>query len=158
MKPANILTKRDLEIKVSDFGAAQLARSDVTQVSGVGSPAYMSPEQLKGEEIDFRSDMFSVGGVLYDLLAGLPPFHRPHADQPINVVSTGECCGEMAYARREGGVRSATVTALEPTWAMRMRVGDIDSLSEGCRARFNEAFLAIMAERLAMLGGRLVAM
>jgi serine/threonine protein kinase len=287
IKPANILTRKDFEIKVSDFGAAQLARSDVTQVSGVGSPAYMSPEQLKGEEIDFRSDMFSVGGVLYHLLTGNRPFDgantyqlienilmgtpaapsKLRAEMPaalddivlralgkarderyatwsefaealasaagesrdgselseaerfgvsrrlaffkrfsdvelweavrssrwhlhpegdaliregtpddhlyivangrlkvtqrgklLNMVTPGECCGEMAYARRDGSVRSATVAALEPTWAMRMRVSDIDQLSEGCRARFNEAFLAIMAERLAMLGGRLVAM
>src|SRR5260221_2418652 len=78
MKPANILTRGkdsgELDIKVADFGAAQLARSDVTQVSGVGSPAYMSPEQLKGEEIDYRSDMFSLGGVLYHLLTGRKPF------------------------------------------------------------------------------------
>ena len=60
--------------------------------------------------------------------------------------------------RRDGQPRSATVTAIEPSWAMRMRVQDIDALSESCRARFNEAFLAIMAARLAMLGGRLVAM
>ena len=291
IKPANILTRgeksTDLEVKVSDFGAAQLARSDVTQVSGVGSPAYMSPEQLKGEEIDFRSDMFSVGGVLYHLLTGSRPFDgantyqlveniltaapavpsrlrdavpaglddivmralgksrderyaswndfadalakvagasrgaselsdaerfgasrrlaffkrfsdvelweavrasqwhlHPEGDvlmregEPddylyvvasgrlkvtqrgklLNMVSLGECCGEMAYARRDGGVRSATVTAIEPTWAMRMRVSEIDNLSDHTRARFNEAFLAIMAERLAMLGGRLVAM
>src|SRR5712692_11800695 len=74
IKPANILVRDDYDIKVSDFGAAQLARSDVTQVSGVGSPAYMSPEQVKGEEIDFRSDMFSLGGVLYHLLTGARPF------------------------------------------------------------------------------------
>ena len=76
----------------------------------------------------------------------------------LNMVSPGECCGEMAYARRDTGPRSATVTALEPTWAMRMRLQDIDNLSDSCRTRFAEAFLAIMAERLAMLGGRLVAM
>src|ERR1051325_5893008 len=74
IKPANILTHGpsadELDIKVPDFGAAQLARSDVTQVSGVGSPAYMSPEQVKNEEIDWRSDMFSLGGVLYHLLNG----------------------------------------------------------------------------------------
>ncbi|HUQ73251.1 MAG TPA: serine/threonine-protein kinase [Burkholderiales bacterium] len=287
IKPANILTRGDLEIKVSDFGAAQLSRSDVTQVSGVGSPAYMSPEQVKDEEIDFRTDMFSLGGVLYHLLTGHRPFDGANAYQLIenilgsspaapskvrpevpaalddvvlralgkarderfatwndfaealakvagqasggsglsdaerfgasrrlaffkrfsdvelweavrasdwqlhpeggvliregtedehlfiiasgrlkvtqrgkllNTVSPGECVGEMAYARRNGNIRSATVTAMDAAWAMRMRVEDIDRLSEGCRARFNEAFLAIMAERLAMLGGRLVAM
>ena len=57
------------------LGAAQLARSDTTQVAGVGSPAYMSPEQIRGgEEIDFRSDMFSLGGVMYHMLTGRRPF------------------------------------------------------------------------------------
>ncbi|HYL87853.1 MAG TPA: serine/threonine-protein kinase [Burkholderiales bacterium] len=288
IKPANILTRSALDIKVSDFGAAQLARSDVTQVSGVGSPAYMSPEQVRGEEIDFRTDMFSLGGVIYNLLTGSRPFDgattyglienimnaapkppsalregvpaavddlvlralgktrderfssweefadglakilgQQRASQDLsdaekfsasrrlaffkrftdvelweavrasrwelhpagaalikegtldehffilasgmlkvtqrgkllNAVSAGECVGEMAYARRDDKqVRSATVTAIEPSWAMRIKVQDIDGLSESCRARFNEAFLAIMATRLAMLGGRLVAM
>ncbi len=286
IKPANIMVHGDFDIKVSDFGAAQLARSDITQVSGVGSPAYMSPEQLKGEEIDWRSDMYSLGAVLYHLLTGHRPFdggntfeliqsilgesaplpsaRRPDAPRDLdeivtralaksradryeswgdfggalaklltldsgvadlsdaekfaasrrlkffarftdaelweavrpsvwrhhrageeliredsedehlfitasgllkvtrrgkllNAVSAGECVGEMAYARRDGRARSATVTAVEPSWAMRLRVQDIDMLSESCRARFNEAFLAIMAERLTMLGGRLIA-
>jgi CRP-like cAMP-binding protein len=75
----------------------------------------------------------------------------------LNTVSAGECVGEMAYARRASTLRSATVTAVQPSWAMRMRVQDIDGLSEACRARFIEAFLAIMADRLAMLGSRLIA-
>jgi serine/threonine protein kinase len=292
IKPANILTHGpsadELDIKVSDFGAAQLARSDVTQVSGVGSPAYMSPEQVKNEEIDYRADMFSLGGVLYHLLTGTRPFDGRtayelidnivnSAPQPpserregvsreldevvmralgkarderfaswgqfaeslatlagqgrdgaaelteaekfsasrrlaffkrfsdvelwqairasrwqlypagselitegspdehvyvlasgllkvtqrgklLNAVSAGECVGEMAYARRDGQPRSATVTAIEPSWAMRLKASDIDALAEACRARFNEAFLAIMAQRLTMLGGRLIAM
>ncbi|HEV3010455.1 MAG TPA: serine/threonine-protein kinase [Burkholderiales bacterium] len=286
IKPANILVHGDLDIKVSDFGAAQLARTDITQVSGVGSPAYMSPEQVKGEEIDFRTDMYSLGAVIYHLLTGQRPFDARHTfdlvqsilndptplpsarrpDTPkeldrivaramaksraerfeswhefdvalgrllaldsgaamlsdaekfaasrrlkffarfsdaelwealrpsvwrlhragegliredtldehfyiiasgllkvtrrgklLNAVSPGECVGEMAYARRDGRPRTATVTAVEPSWAMRLRVPDIDTLSESCRARFNEAFLAIMAERLTMLGGRLTA-
>ena len=284
IKPANILVQNETDIKVSDFGAAQLARSDVTQVAGVGSPAYMSPEQVKDEEIDWRSDVFSLGGVLYHMLTGRRPFYgnntyeliedilrgtptppsqlregmppglddvvaralgkarndrfesweefanaltgiaRGQAEpgelldaekyaasqrlaffkrfsdvelwevvhssrwklyQPgedlmregapdehvyiiasgrvkvtqrqklLNLVSAGECVGEMSYARRDGRPRSATVTAMEPSWTMRLRVQDIDALSEPCRARFNETFLAIMADRLAMLGGRL---
>jgi serine/threonine protein kinase len=284
IKPANILVNGELDIKVADFGAAQLARADVTQVSGVGSPAYMSPEQIQGEELDWRTDMYSLGAVLYHLLTGRRPFDgstayqlveailgssppapsRVRADIPaaldevvaramaksregrygswqefaasvaqllsldggselseaekfaaarrlrffnrfndadlwlvvrsstwrnhpagtpliregmadehfyvlasgllkvtqrgklLNVVSPGECVGEMAYARRDAQPRSATVTAVEPSWAMALRVNEVDALPDSCRGRFNEAFLAIMAERLAMLSGRLV--
>ncbi|MGE0874037.1 MAG: protein kinase [Burkholderiales bacterium] len=285
IKPANILLRPDFDIRLSDFGAAQLARADVTQVTGVGSPAYMSPEQIRGEEIDFRSDMFSLGGVMFHLLTGYRPFSGTTAfelmesiltkDPPapselrrglpaemdavvrralgktrdsrfgsweefaaalepmlgtadedalsdveeynamrrlvffkqfsdaelwevvrvarcrkyaagkvlinegeeddhvyivatglfkvtqrgrlLNAVSPGECVGEMAYARRASTVRSATVTAVEPSWALSLRVAEIDALSQPCRARFTEAFLSIMADRISMLGGRLLA-
>ena len=103
------------------------------------------------ELILVASDRVSV----YDVVLPTP---IPGKGKLLNAVSAGECVGEMAYARRNGKTRSATVTAIEPTWAMRIRVHDIDNLSDSCRARFNEAFLSIMADRLAMLGGRLVGM
>jgi eukaryotic-like serine/threonine-protein kinase len=289
IKPANIMLRPDRDIKVSDFGAAQLARSDTTQVAGVGSPFYMSPEQIRGgEEIDFRSDMFSLGGVMYHMLTGNRPFGGstayelmedilareppvpsglrqnvpPELDQVVlralgksrddrfatwaafaealepmltledatasrlsdveefnamrrldffkrfsdtelwevvracrlrqckagteliregesddhiyvvaagllkvtkagkllNAVSPGDCVGEMVYARRSSLPRSATVTAVEMTWVVPLRIQDIDGFSESCRARFSEAFLAVMAERLQMLGGRLLSL
>jgi len=289
IKPANIMLRPDYDIKVSDFGAAQLARSDTTQVAGVGSPAYMSPEQIRGgEEIDFRSDMFSLGGVMYHMLTGTRPFvgstayglmeeilgktpalpsslqqgvpaamddivlralGKSRADrfeswdefaqtlEPmlseedatisrlsdieefnamrrlaffrrfsdtelwevvrtcrarkvpagkeliregveddhvyilaagllkvtqkgklLNAVTPGDCVGEMVYARRSSAPRSATVTAVEMSWVLPLRIADIDGFSDSCRARFSEAFLAAMAERLAMLGGRLVSL
>ena len=77
IKPANILLTSDsyTDIKLSDFGAALLAHSDATQVAGlVGSPSYMSPEQVKEQPLDFRSDMFSLGAVLYELLTGHQAF------------------------------------------------------------------------------------
>jgi len=76
----------------------------------------------------------------------------------LNAVSPGECVGEMAYARRDAQPRTATVTAVEPSWAMRMRVADVDALSDSTRGRFTEAFLATMAARLTMLGGRVISM
>jgi len=289
IKPANIMLRPDFDIKVSDFGAAQLARSDTTQVSGVGSPAYMSPEQIRGgEEIDFRSDMFSLGGVMYHMLTGKRPFGggtawelmdeilskappAPSALQPgipadlddivlralgksrderfeswdefaamleprlaeedatisrlsdieefnamrrlaffrrfsdlelwevvrscrcrkvtvgteliregveddhifvlaagllkvtqrgklLNAVTPGDCVGEMVYARRSVTPRSATVTAVETSWVLGLRVQDIDGFSGSCRARFSDAFLSVMADRLSMLGGRLVSL
>jgi CRP-like cAMP-binding protein len=289
IKPANIMLQPDYDIKVADFGAAQLARSDTTQVAGVGSPAYMSPEQIRGgEEIDFRSDMFSLGGVMYHMLTGqrpfggstafalmdeilskVPPppsavaegvpaaldsvvlralgksrddrfetwndfaaaiepllseedatmsslsdaeefsamrrlaFFKRFSDTEVwevvracrcrkiaagadliregveddqiyvlaagmlkvtqrgkllNAVSPGESVGEMVYARRSSAPRSATVTAMETSWVLGLRIQDIDGFSDSCRARFSEVFLSVMADRLAMLGGRLVSL
>ncbi len=86
IKPANILMHGDFDIKVADFGAAQLARSDVTQVAGVGSPSYMSPEQVKGEEIDWRTDVYSLGTVIYHLLTSRRPFTGGNAYELIHAI------------------------------------------------------------------------
>ncbi|MBI3936060.1 MAG: protein kinase [Betaproteobacteria bacterium] len=74
IKPANILLAGETDIKISDFGAALTTASDTTQVSGVGSPAYMSPEQLKEQPLSHQSDIFSLGVVFYQLLTGRLPF------------------------------------------------------------------------------------
>ena len=83
VKPANILCLREgerlAELKITDFGSAFDRGSDHTQVYRVGSLAYMSPEQLDGDTLDCRSDMFSLSAVLYHLVAGRPPFDA--ADQ-----------------------------------------------------------------------------
>jgi serine/threonine protein kinase len=78
VKPANILTLSTdgniTDIKITDFGSVLNMRSDVTQVYRVGSLAYMSPEQLDGSTLDARADIYSLGAVLYHLIAGRPPF------------------------------------------------------------------------------------
>lgn len=74
VKPANVLQSKDGVVKVSDFGAAFNAEADTTQVSGVGSPAYMSPEQVRNLQLTHQTDIFSVGVVLYQLLTGRLPF------------------------------------------------------------------------------------
>lgn len=78
IKPANILIDNSdgeiRDIKVTDFGAALTGASDVTAVSGIGSPAYMSPQQVKDHPLDHRTDIYSLGVVLYQLLAGRLPF------------------------------------------------------------------------------------
>ncbi len=76
----------------------------------------------------------------------------------LNAVSPGECVGEMVYARRSSAPRSATVTAMETSWVLGLRIEDIDGFSDPCRARFSDVFLSVMADRLSMLGGRLVAL
>jgi serine/threonine protein kinase len=74
LKPANILYTGETDVKVSDFGAALIASGDVTQVSAIGSPAYMSPEQVKEHALNHQTDIYSLGVVMYQLLAGRLPF------------------------------------------------------------------------------------
>ncbi len=78
MKPGNILVSKDGRVKVTDFGIGKFLGaepSDLTRTGQmIGSPAYMSPEQVRGDKIDGRSDLFSLGVVLYELLTGKRPF------------------------------------------------------------------------------------
>ncbi len=74
IKPANILLRGESDIKISDFGAAMLDSQQSTQVSGVGSPAYMSPEQIKEHVLSHQTDIFSLGVTMYRMLTGRLPY------------------------------------------------------------------------------------
>ena len=75
IKPANLILTKDNEIKIADFGIARIESSSLTQAGTVmGTPAYMSPEQFRGEPPDLRTDIYSAGVLLYELLTGKRPF------------------------------------------------------------------------------------
>ncbi len=77
IKPANIMVVSGTNIKVADFGAAYLKKVEGTHITGIGSPYYMSPEQINGEDLGQHSDMFAMGVVLYELFVGQRPFTAP---------------------------------------------------------------------------------
>ncbi|MBN2345399.1 MAG: serine/threonine protein kinase, partial [Candidatus Aminicenantes bacterium] len=75
VKPANILIGRDLKVSIVDFGIARTVASTMTQTGMLmGTPRYMSPEQVAGKKVDGRSDIFSLGAILYELLTRRNPF------------------------------------------------------------------------------------
>lgn len=289
IKPANILVAGDSDIKISDFGAALMSTVDQTQVSGIGSPAYMSPQQIKDHPLDHRTDIYSLGVVMFQLLTGQLPFQASnnysmmyqitnvepplasslrreiplvvdkivkkamqkdldwryetwdafshdladafcgeHANDEggevadsekfrvmrslaffekfsdaqlwevmristwenlpaenlimrdgeegdffcvlalgevkvtkkkklLNVLSPGECFGEMAYLSRTGNARGADVATMSQSRVIRIRTVDLDAASESCRHRFDHAFMEILVERLALANTRLTA-
>src|SRR5579864_1766748 len=109
IKPGNVMLNRHGEIKVMDFGIARAlsdAQATMTQTAQViGTAQYLSPEQARGERVDSRSDLYSTGCLLYELLTGRPPF-------------TGDSPVAIAYQHvRENPIPPSRVDPEVPPWA-----------------------------------------
>src|SRR5215467_5745031 len=109
IKPGNVMLTRNGEIKVMDFGIARAVadtQATMTQTAQViGTAQYLSPEQARGERVDARSDLYSVGCLLYELLTGRPPF-------------TGDSPVAIAYQHvREAPIPPSRVDPELPPWA-----------------------------------------
>ncbi len=90
IKPGNIMIMRDRRAKIMDFGIARVRASDIKTQTGaiLGSPKYMSPEQVASQPADYRSDIFSLGVVLHEVAAGKPPFSAPTVTQLMQQIAT----------------------------------------------------------------------
>ena len=118
IKPANILVAggdvkiADFrgEVKISDFGAAYLRKSQAVQTAAMGSPFYMSPEQIEGKELTFHSDMYSLGVVLYELLTGRRPFTGDTIEALVQKILTEDPVPPGKV--RPGGLPEAVDTAV----------------------------------------------
>jgi serine/threonine-protein kinase len=109
IKPGNVMLTRSAEVKVMDFGIARAvsdAQATMTQTAQViGTAQYLSPEQARGERVDARSDLYSTGCLLYELLTGRPPF-------------TGDSPVAIAYQHvRENPIPPSQVDPEIPAWA-----------------------------------------
>ena len=286
IKLANILLKGEDDIKITDFGASIGKHSlNTTQVSGLGSPAYMSPQQIKEQELTHQTDIYSLGVVMYKMLTGRLPFsaannygmiyqilnaevlppsaYRPdippaldaivmraiareltqryvlwdefaerladvlglveHSrgaipdaekfdilrgltffqnfsdvelwevlrftswhkfpkgsmlinegdtgksffiiaegevkvvkqDELLNMLKSGDCFGEMAYSAKRTFKRTTSVISVSDITVIEAEADSLAMASENCRHRFNEAFLEILVERLALADTRL---
>jgi eukaryotic-like serine/threonine-protein kinase len=109
IKPANILVTPSGQVKIADFGIARLAGANAT-LGGVmlGTPSYMAPEQLADDRVDRRADLFAVGAILYEMLAGKSPFAGRTVSETIIRLSAPDAA-DMAPVVAAGGQRFVPV-------------------------------------------------
>ena len=166
VKPANILLLANRTVKMTDFGISRLDTSALTQTGAIlGTPSYMSPEQCRGDVVDARSDLFSTGVVLYEILSGEKPFkgrnftevafqllHEPPADiriQRADLPSSLVAVLQRALAKLPS---DRFASAADMAGALRTttdEAADNTIVVPRARIAFPEATLNTIANRLA---------
>ena len=87
IKPSNVMITIDNDVRIIDFGIAIVSDSEVSRIEGIaGSPSYMSPEQVQSEELTSRSDLYSLGAVMYELLTGFRPFRADNLSKLLHQI------------------------------------------------------------------------
>jgi len=126
VKPENIMILSNGDLKITDFGVAKLMDASQTQ-SGVvlGTPNYMSPEQLIGAKVDRRSDIFSLGVVLYELLTGVRPFQAKNISEMLRLHEAHQPPAPSTLrAEVPPSVDAITLRALQRDLAQRYQQGE----------------------------------
>ncbi|HZI93318.1 MAG TPA: serine/threonine-protein kinase [Patescibacteria group bacterium] len=109
LKPANVMIDGRGNARITDFGLAAVAQGIAPREVRVGTPAYMAPEQLSGQQVSVKSDIYSLGLVLYELLTGRPPFR---ADTPDELLRTQQEASPPSLASVIEGIDPAVERAV----------------------------------------------
>jgi hypothetical protein len=137
VKPANLLAVMDgdqvVDVKITDFGSVFNFDTDRTQVYRVGSLAYMSPEQLDGDTLDCRADIYSLAAVMYHLIAGRPPFDALQQAAIVNQIYTAEP-PPLAGVREGVSLRLEALILRALSKRREQRPADWDEFAQGLSA------------------------
>ena len=143
IKPGNILyAGSPTDVRISDFGLALNIGAETTQITGVGSPAYMSPEQIREELVDHRTDLYSLGVVMYQMLIGQLPFRANNKFSMIYQITQHDPPPPSALRREVPSSLDRIVRrAMQKEAAKRYHSGDefAEDLIEALRAGLGEA-------------------
>jgi len=126
IKPGNLMFNADGKLKITDFGLARfMAGPHITKTGvRVGTAPYMSPEQAAGLEIDHRSDLFSAGAVIFEMLAGEPPFEGPDDTGVVDQILHSETPVDKLPQNLPENLRAFTAHALEKNREHRYQTAD----------------------------------
>ena len=148
IKPGNILYSAEpADVRIGDFGLALNVGAETTQITGVGSPAYMSPEQIREELVDHRTDLYSLGVVMYQMLTGQLPFKGTNKFSMIYQITQYDPAPPSSQRREVPASLDRIVRrAMQKDAAKRYHSGDefaqelIEALRDGLGEAHRETF------------------
>ncbi len=158
IKPANIMYEIESDtVKVTDFGIARITDSSKTKTGLVlGTPSFMSPEQIAGKKVDGRSDLYSLGVMLFQMLAGVLPFRGDSMAELMYKIANEEA-PDIRIIRPQLSERLANVVALSMSKRPETRYQDGDQFAADLRAALAEASGAPVAAPASLATGAVAA-